>query len=117
MINHVEKLWGSEDWICNTDKYCAKFLNLKRGFACSLHYHKEKDETFYVLEGTVHLTTPDIDGRTIGVLMQAGDSIRIKPLTPHRFTSITPTAKILEVSTTHKDEDTIRIEDSKEIKD
>ena len=116
MINHVEKLWGSEDWLVNNEKYCAKYLNLKKGFACSLHYHKEKDETFYILEGEVKIEIQDPFNVDIYIL-RVGELLRVYPETAHRFTSITPTAKILEVSTTHKDEDTVRIEDSKEVKD
>jgi len=48
-VKHVEKVWGSEDWIVNRE-YCGKVLNLNKGFRCSMHYHKNKDETFYVVK-------------------------------------------------------------------
>lgn len=31
----------------------GKILTLKKGFRCSLHTHKIKDETFYILDGEV----------------------------------------------------------------
>lgn len=108
MINHVEKLWGSEDWLVNNEKYCAKILNLNKGFACSLHYHNVKDETFYIMEGVVSL---EVNGYK--KVLSIGEQIRIKPEVAHRFTSLTQTARVLEVSTTHDDKDTIRLEDSK----
>ncbi len=51
-IKIVTKEWGEERWIVNRD-YCGKLLILKKGFRCSLHYHKNKDETFYVNKGKV----------------------------------------------------------------
>jgi len=49
----VDKDWGRELWIVNNDKYCGKILELNKGYRCSIHYHKIKDETFYILEGRV----------------------------------------------------------------
>ena len=49
----VKKVWGQEEWVVNNDKYCGKILTVKKGFRCSLHYHKKKHETFYVLEGNL----------------------------------------------------------------
>jgi hypothetical protein len=60
MINHVVKLWGSEDWLVNDDFYCAKYLNLNRGFECSLHFHVLKSETFYTLGGVIKLHYIDL---------------------------------------------------------
>ena len=112
MIHHVEKIWGSEDWLVNNEIYCAKFLNLKQGFQCSLHYHKNKDETFYILKGEVEMDLQDnpeipIDQIKVKVFKQ-GEQIRLKPNTPHRFRSLTPTSKILEISTHHEDDDSYR---------
>ena len=42
------KGWGYEKWIVNNDLYCGKVLFFERGKKCSWHYHKVKDETFYV---------------------------------------------------------------------
>ena len=39
----VEKKWGSEEWITNRD-YCGKKLILNKGFRCSMHHHKNKDD-------------------------------------------------------------------------
>ena len=45
------KGWGYEKWIVNSDKYCGKLLYFHEGKRCSWHYHKIKDETFYVQSG------------------------------------------------------------------
>src|SRR4051812_37450647 len=43
-----DKIWGREIWITNTALYCGKHLLLNKGYQCSLHYHKIKDETFHL---------------------------------------------------------------------
>ena len=102
------KVWGSEIWIANTANYCGKILILKHGYRCSIHYHKKKDETFYILEGTVLMeTNGDV------VIMKPGDAIRIRPGMRHRFTGLGGwDSKILEVSTHHDEEDSYRITQS-----
>jgi hypothetical protein len=45
-IARFEKVWGEEQWLVNTGAYCGKRMLLKKGFQCSLHHHKIKDETF-----------------------------------------------------------------------
>ena len=99
----VKKEWGKEIWIVNRD-YCGKKLILNKGFRCSMHYHKNKDETFYILNGKVLLE--------IGMqknIMLPGDSILIKPGQKHRFTGL-EYSEIMEFSTHHEDSDSYREE-------
>lgn len=49
----VSKPWGWENWIVNNADYCGKVLFVKQGKQCSWHYHRQKDETFYVQSGEV----------------------------------------------------------------
>ena len=97
----VPKAWGSEEWIVNRD-YCGKILNLKKGFRCSYHYHKNKDETFYLQEGKIIL---ELDGKVI--LMNSGDSQLINPKQKHSFIGIED-SKIFEFSTHHDNSDSYR---------
>jgi quercetin dioxygenase-like cupin family protein len=106
-IKHVQKVWGSEDWICNNKKYCGKILNIMQGYQCSLHYHKLKDETFFVIKGLVLLEL----GKT-NYMLQEGEAIRIKPGQKHRFRGIRDST-IVEFSTHHKDADSYRLEKSR----
>lgn len=103
----VEKGSGYEIWIANSAQYCGKLLIVKAGHRGSKHYHKEKDETFYVLQGRVVMEA--YDGMD---LMHTNGVLRIKPGTVHRFSNIDldRLAIILEVSTQHFDEDTYRVE-------
>ena len=50
-VKVVPKVWGEERWLVNNRLYCGKLMILKRGFRCSLHMHKVKDETFFVRTG------------------------------------------------------------------
>ena len=107
-----EKVWGYEDWIINTPLYCSKILYLNKGWRCSLHYHKEKDETFYLLEGRVFLELEsDRDFDNMTQVMKIGDTTRVHPFLLHRFTGLMD-SKILEISTQHFDEDSYRLEPS-----
>jgi len=101
----VEKVWGNEEWIVNTDKYCGKILNLNKGFRCSMHHHKQKDETFYIIEGEVLL---EHDGKM--KILKSGESQRILPGQKHRFTGL-ENSKIIEFSTHHEDVDSYREEE------
>jgi quercetin dioxygenase-like cupin family protein len=108
-MRKVKKIWGEELWICNTN-YCGKILKLKKGFRCSLHYHKLKDETFYIISGKVLMEA----GKKKWTMKQ-GDVQHIKPRTLHRFTGIT-NAEIIEFSTHHLNSDSYRKELSGKIK-
>ena len=107
-IKIVPKVWGHEEWIVNRD-YCGKKLVLKKGFRCSMHHHKNKDETFYVSKGKVFL---EIAGKKI--IMKPGDALLVKPNEKHRFTGLED-SEIIEFSTHHEDSDSYRDEVSGEI--
>ena len=111
--NYVEKVWGHEEWIVNKPKYCGKKLVLKKGTRCSMHKHEIKDETFYILSGKVLLEVDFEDKKEIR-LMTPGDVKHIKIDMWHRFTGIED-SEIIEFSTFHMDEDSIRRESSGEI--
>lgn len=40
----VKRIWGTEIWLCNTDQYCAKFLDIYSDMM-PIHLHPKKDET------------------------------------------------------------------------
>ncbi len=115
VINVVPKVWGTEHWVVNTDKYCFKLLTINPGFQCSLHYHKKKDETFIVYEGEILLEQRDSRGFPYEELLEAGMQRHIEPKTPHRFQARNTVAIVFEISTYHDDADVVRIEESKKI--
>jgi len=110
----IEKVWGAEEVIVNTDRYCGKLLVLDPGKISSRHYHELKDETFYALTGVVGIEIGD----NVFVLtaFPGHESIRVMPMTPHRFWAIGPyPAMLIEFSTAHSDADVARLELSGEL--
>lgn len=103
-IKHVEKIWGEEIWLVNNEKYCGKKLILKRGKRCSFHYHKIKDETFYLESGKILI---EIGNET--KIMDSGEVIKISPGIKHRFSGLKDSV-IVEISTSHDEEDSYRVE-------
>ena len=104
MTKQVKKIWGSEEWIVNTPEYCGKILTLKRGFRCSMHYHKNKDETFFLIDGRILLEYGSEQR-----VMIPGESQRIEPEVLHRFTGLDD-SRIVEFSTHHEESDSYRVE-------
>ena len=104
MAKEFTKIWGKELWMANTDKYCGKKLFLSKGKRCSIHYHKNKDETFYIDFGKVLMEVEDKI-----TVMKKGDVVRIKQNTKHRFSGLEQSI-ILEFSTHHEDSDSYRVE-------
>jgi mannose-6-phosphate isomerase-like protein (cupin superfamily) len=114
-FEQVQKEWGQETWLENNDLYCAKFLWIKPGYKCSLHCHKQKTETFIVLDGTVtmklQLSKPS--SWDYEYTMLTGHFLTLYPEVYHQFSSATDQpALILEISTTHSDSDVERLEPS-----
>lgn len=101
----MPKLWGHEEWIVNSE-YCGKKLVLNEGFCCSLHYHKIKDETFYIASGKVGFQLNDEH-----FILTPGDSLLISPGTKHRFYGL-ENSEIFEFSTHHMEDDSYRDEES-----
>lgn len=110
-VSIVPKVWGYEKWLENNDRYCCKLLVINKGYQCSLHYHKMKDEMFYVSKGHVRLES---DGKISH--MREGYFARIKPGTKHRFRGIEDSV-VIEVSTHHEESDSYRIEVARKVED
>ena len=115
----VNKPWGSEVWWAHAEgKYMGKILNITRGNRLSLQYHEEKDETIYVLKGTLtlyHAVSPaaaEADG-ILKKTLYVGEAFRVRPNTVHRFAAETDDVTLLEVSTDYPD-DVVRMQDDYE---
>ena len=105
----VEKGWGSEDiWVTN-DKYCSKFMNFKTGAKFSMHFHAEKEETWYVLSGCFIVKYIDtVNAVTHERELTVGDVWHNAPLAPHQLICI-ESGTVLEVSTSDSVEDNYRV--------
>jgi quercetin dioxygenase-like cupin family protein len=109
-IEFVSKGWGFEKWICNSEEYCGKLLYFVKGKKCSFHYHKLKDETFYIQSGKILLkyTEEDDIANALEVILTPGDKFHIYRGLRHQMTALEDT-ELFEFSTQHFDEDSIRL--------
>ena len=108
-----DKGWGYEEWIANNEKYCGKLLFLKKHKKCSVHYHKLKDETFYLQSGKLKVLLADSfddykSDKVKEILMRPADSLHIWPGRVHRMSALED-SELFEFSTQHFEEDSIRI--------
>ena len=109
-IKHVPKGWGYEKWIVNTDLYCGKLLFFNAGKRCSWHYHKLKDETFYLQEGKLLVKYSDNDNldEANEVILERGDKFHVYRGLRHQMFAMEDT-DMFEFSTQHFDSDSHRI--------
>lgn len=107
----VPKGWGFEKWITNNDKYCGKLLYFVKGKKCSWHYHKIKDEVFYIQSGKLKVIYGESDNLSDAdiVILEKGDSFHVKTGLRHQMIALEDT-ELFEFSTQHFDEDSYRIE-------
>jgi len=108
----VQKTWGWELWFANTARYCGKHLFVEKDKWSSngkFHYHKLKDETFYIIDGSLRLEYESRHGAIVSIILNKGNSFRLMKDTRHRFTAVTDTGcQFIEASTTHRDTDSYR---------
>lgn len=105
----VEKGWGNELIWATNDKYCGKLLNFSTGKKFSMHFHAQKDETWYVLSGKFLVTYIDTKDASIhDKYLNVGDVWRNQPLMPHTLYCLEE-GTIIEVSTPDSVEDNYRV--------
>lgn len=108
-IVRVPKPWGEEVVFAITERYAGKVLRIRSGESLSLQYHERKEETLYLHEGSMRLTTPDADGVLTVRTLAPGEAVHLPPGTRHRMEALTDCV-VFEVSTPELD-DVVRLED------
>ena len=105
----VEKGWGHELIWATNDLYCGKHMKFNKGAKFSMHFHKDKDESWYVLAGkfrVIWIETQNADVRAKE--LKTGDTWHNPPLLPHQIECIEE-GTIIEVSTPDSVEDNYRV--------
>jgi mannose-6-phosphate isomerase-like protein (cupin superfamily) len=106
----IPKKWGKEIIITNNDKYCGKILCIEKDKKFSMHFHIMKDETWFIAKGSLLLRWIDTtNAQVIERILMKGASVRLKPGVPHQLIA-QEYSEVYEVSTTHFDEDSYRVE-------
>lgn len=105
----IEKGWGHEIIFANNEKYCGKILHFHKNAKFSMHFHIQKQETWYVASGKflfkwINTSNADIQEDILNI----GDCITNKIGEPHQIICIEE-GDIFEVSTTHYDHDSYRV--------
>ena len=110
-IKHVDKGWGYEKWIVNKTEYCGKLLFFEKDKKCSWHYHKLKDEVFYLQSGKLLVKYSDDDDivEATELILEAGDSFHVYRGLRHQMLALEP-SELFEFSTEHFDSDSYRIQ-------
>jgi mannose-6-phosphate isomerase len=107
----VDKPWGYELIWALTDVYCGKLIVVRAGQALSMQFHREKDESWYVLEGRAEIEMAGAGEKSpTREVVTPGAAFRITPGTVHRVQALEDTT-IIEVSTPEI-HDVVRLEDA-----
>ena len=109
-MKHVPKGWGFEKWIVNCEQYCGKLLFFEKGKRCSWHFHKIKDEVFYLQSGKMIVKYSDEDDleKANELILNAGDNFHIYTGLRHQMIALED-SELFEFSTQHFDSDSHRI--------
>jgi mannose-6-phosphate isomerase-like protein (cupin superfamily) len=105
----VEKGWGHEFIFASNDKYCGKLLKFNKDARFSMHFHSEKDETWFVMSGRFlvkYIDTKDASQHEAEI--KEGDVWHNPPLFPHQVICLEE-GVLIEVSTPDSVEDNYRV--------
>jgi mannose-6-phosphate isomerase-like protein (cupin superfamily) len=105
----VPKGWGSEYiWVTN-DRYCGKFMNFETGGKFSMHFHRDKEETWYIQSGRFIVRWIDTDtAEPYEKELRDGMIWHNEPCKPHQLECI-EAGTVIEVSTPDSVEDNYRV--------
>lgn len=106
----IPKGWGSEFIWATNDRYCGKFMIFYAGAKFSMHFHKDKEETWYVQSGKFivrWIDTKNADQHEKE--LTEGEIWHNPPCQPHQLICV-EAGTIIEVSTPDSVEDNYRVE-------
>lgn len=92
------KPWGQEEWCGITSRVVMKKLFMKSGHQCSLQYHEQKEEMFYLLSGKAEFTVGSSIENLETFIIEAGFYYTLPKFMIHQMKAITDIV-YLEAST------------------
>lgn len=109
MVETVTKPWGQEEILKKADKYVMKRITITRGHRLSLQYHELKEETIYVLSGTLIVWKSEefYDHITLA----PGEVYHVNPTEVHRFGATDQSDTVVLECSTIELEDVVRLAD------
>ena len=106
----VEKGWGHELIWATNDRYSGKMMHYNTGARFSMHFHREKEETWYVQSGKFIVRW--IDTKTAAQheqILVEGAVWHNPPCMPHQLICLQE-GTVVEVSTPDSVEDNYRVQ-------
>jgi len=105
----INKAWGYEEIFASNELYCGKFLYFNEGGTFSMHFHKDKVETWYVDSGIFELRYIDTkDAEQYTKILEEGYTWTNNTLEPHQLHCLSK-GRIIEVSTADYKRDNYRV--------
>lgn len=83
----VPKIWGNELHLVNEEEYTVKVMKLEPGHNCSFHLHKNKKESFVLLQGELiidFISTDKAQSKSFHI-KEKFETITLEPMTIHSF--------------------------------
>src|SRR6185503_5184766 len=108
-VVRVPKPWGYELIWAHTERYVGKIIHIDAGHALSYQFHRKKEETIYVMKGTLTLHVSEDESAARVVTLNEGEAFHIPPGLRHRFEAKSA-VDLIETSTPELD-DVVRLED------
>ncbi len=106
---YVPKGWGHELIWATNDRYCGKMMHFNTGARFSMHFHKEKEETWYIQSGRfVVKWINTANAEQLEQELTAGETWHNPPCMPHQLICIEE-GTVIEVSTPDSVEDNYRV--------
>lgn len=107
----VQKGWGYELIWATNEKYCGKIMVFNTvGAKFSMHFHREKDETWFVNSGKFKVRWINTDtAELLEKELSEGETWHNPPLQPHQLECLVAGSSITEVSTADSVEDNYRV--------
>jgi len=109
MREKIIKPWGHEVIWAHTKDYVGKLLTINYGHKLSRQFHRIKEETIFVLTGTLVLEVGEAPN-IVRNKLKRGQEFHITPGLVHRFIAEYGDVELMEVSTPHLN-DVVRLED------
>jgi len=108
----IDKPWGHEEIWAQSSRYAGKILVINKGHRLSRLYHRVKEESIMVLEGTLVCEEgpTEVGGEIQRHIMGPGEIFHVRPGTIHRFCAEETDVRLVEVSTSETS-DVVRLED------
>ena len=111
----IDKPWGFELIWAKSEKYLGKILHINAGHRLSLQYHKEKEETIFVMRGILAIWEDENEENV--KFLTPGETYHVKPEQVHRFGAANEEDCILMEVSSPEIDDVVRLADDYTRKD